>query len=63
MTKKLDAYDLWHEWANKPLQSPLMISDEIYNAVMAMPESDRDDREKVNAAVRAASERELPHKQ
>lgn len=55
MTK--DPFTLWHEWANKPLQSPLMISDEIYNAVMAMKEEDRGDRDKVNAAVGAASER------
>ena len=50
MTDK-DAFDLWQEWINKPLQSPLTISDEIYNAVLALPEEERGDREKVNQAV------------
>jgi len=47
-----DPFDVWWEWVNKPLQSPLMISDEIYNAVMAMPIEERRDRAKVNKAVR-----------
>jgi len=32
-----DAFDLWWEWAEKPLDSPLAISAEIHEAVMALP--------------------------
>jgi hypothetical protein len=46
-----DAFDLWHEWANKPLDSMLTIDSEIYEAVMALSEEDRLDREKVNEGV------------
>jgi hypothetical protein len=48
-----DAFDLWWEWAEKPVDSMLMIDAAIYDAVMALPPDDRRDREKVNAAVRA----------
>jgi hypothetical protein len=36
MTNK-DAFDLWWEWAEKPLDSPLTIDAEIHEAVMALP--------------------------
>jgi hypothetical protein len=51
MTNK-DAFDRWWEWADKPLESPLTISAEIHEAVMALPPEERRDRDKVNAAVR-----------
>jgi hypothetical protein len=46
-----DAFDLWWEWAEKPVGSMLMIPAEIHNAVMAMPSEERRDRARVNAAV------------
>lgn len=49
-----DAFDLWWEWAKKPLDSLLMIDAEIHDAVMALPPEDRHDRARVNEAVRAA---------
>jgi hypothetical protein len=47
-----DAFDLWWEWADKPLDSPLMIDATIHDAVMALPPDERRDRAKVNEAVR-----------
>ena len=47
-----DAFDLWWEWVEKPLDSPLTIDAEIHDAVMAMPPDERRDRTKVNEAVR-----------
>jgi hypothetical protein len=47
-----DAFDLWREWAEKPLNSMLMIDSAIHDAVMALPPDERRDRAKVNAAVR-----------
>jgi hypothetical protein len=47
-----DAFDLWWEWAEKPLDSPLTIDAEIHEAVMALPPDERRDRAKVNEAVR-----------
>lgn len=47
-----DAFDLWWEWADKPLDSPLTIDAAIHEAVMALPPNERRDREKVNQAVR-----------
>jgi hypothetical protein len=49
---KKDAFDLWWEWAEKPLDSPLMIDAAIHEAVMALPPDERRDRMKVNQAVR-----------
>jgi hypothetical protein len=49
---KKDAFDLWREWAEKPVDSPLTISAEIHDAVMALPPDERRDRAKVNEAVR-----------
>lgn len=53
MTDK-DPFDLWWAWAEKPLDSPLTIPDEIHDAVMALTPDQRRDRAKVNDAVRAA---------
>jgi hypothetical protein len=52
-----DAFDLWWEWAEKPLDSDLTIPADIHNPVMALPEEDRHDRTKVNEAVRRYRER------
>ena len=50
MTK--DAFDLWWEWAEKPLDSPLTIDAEIHNAVMTLTPDERRDRDLVNQVVR-----------
>jgi hypothetical protein len=50
MTNK-DAFDVWWEWAEKPLDSMLTIDAEIHDAVMALPPDERRDRDKVNKAV------------
>jgi hypothetical protein len=47
-----DAFDLWWEWAEKPLDSMLTIDAAIHEAVMALPPDERRDRAKVNEAVR-----------
>ena len=47
-----DAFDLWWEWAEKPLDSGLTIDVTIHEAVMALPPEERRDRAKVNEAVR-----------
>ena len=49
---KKDAFDLWWEWAEKPVDSPLMIDADIHDAVMALPPDERRDRAKVNEIVR-----------
>jgi hypothetical protein len=36
MTNK-DAFDLWWEWAEKPVDSPLTIDSEIHEAVAWQP--------------------------
>jgi hypothetical protein len=36
MNDNKDAFDLWWEWAEKPLDSPLTIDAEIHEAVMAL---------------------------
>ena len=48
---KKDAFDLWWECAEKPVDSPLMIDADIHDAVMASPD-ERRDRAKVNETVR-----------
>jgi hypothetical protein len=48
---KKDAFDLWWEWAEKPLDSMLTIDAAIHDAVMALPPDERRDRAKVNEAV------------
>ncbi len=52
MNGNRDAFDLWWEWAEKPVNSMRMIDVAIHEAVMALPPDERRDREKVNAAVR-----------
>jgi hypothetical protein len=47
-----DAFDLWWEWAEKPLDSMLTIPVELHDAVMALPPDERHDRDKVNEAAR-----------
>ena len=37
MNDNKDAFDLWWEWAEKPLDSPLTIDAAIHDAVMALP--------------------------
>ena len=47
MTNK-DAFDLWWEWADKPVDNKPTIDAAIYDAVMALPPDERRDRAKVN---------------
>ena len=47
-----DAFDLWWEWAEKPVDSMLTIDAAIHDAVMALSPDERRDRAKVNKAVR-----------
>jgi hypothetical protein len=49
---KKDAFDLWWERAEKPVNSMLMIQAEINEAVMALLPEQRRDRTTVNNAVR-----------
>jgi hypothetical protein len=49
MNDSKDAFDLWWEWSEKPLDSLLTA---IHDAVMALPPDERCDRAKVNEAVR-----------
>jgi hypothetical protein len=49
MTNK-DAFDLWWEWADKPVDNKPTIDAAIYDAVMALPPDERRDREKVGSA-------------
>jgi len=50
--KDKDTFDLWWEWAEKPVDSTLPIDAAIHDAVMALPPTERRDRAKVNEAVR-----------
>jgi hypothetical protein len=52
MTK--DAFELWWEWAEKPVDSMLTIPAEIHEAVMALSPEERRDRVKFNEAARNA---------
>jgi hypothetical protein len=47
-----DAFDCWWQWVTKPVSSLETIPVEVYRAVMALPEAARQDRERVNEAVR-----------
>jgi hypothetical protein len=47
-----DAFDLWWEWADKPVDNKPTIDAAIYDVVMALPPDERRDRAKVNEAVR-----------
>jgi len=51
-----DAFDLWWEWAGKPLDNMLTIRAELHEAVMALSPDERRDREKVNEAARHAEQ-------
>jgi hypothetical protein len=52
MNGNKDAFDLWWEWAEKPVDSMLTIDADIHEAVMALPPDERRDRAKVNEAAR-----------
>ena len=52
---KNDAFDLWWEWAEKPLDSMLTIPANLHDAVMALSPEERRDRAKVNKAARTDS--------
>jgi hypothetical protein len=52
MNNNKDAFDLWWEWADKPVDNKPTIDVAIYDAVMALPPDERRDRSKVNEAVR-----------
>lgn len=52
LTTNKDAFDLWWEWVEKPVDSMLTIDAMIHEAVMALPPDERRDRAKVNEAVR-----------
>jgi hypothetical protein len=52
MSDNKDAFDLWWEWADKPVDNKPTIDAAVYDAVMALPPDERRDRAKVNAAVR-----------
>ncbi|MBR0875312.1 hypothetical protein JQ633_33480 [Bradyrhizobium tropiciagri] len=46
-----DAFDQRQEWANKSLDDDHTINVAIWRPIVRLPEVDRQDREKVNAAV------------
>ncbi|UFW46564.1 MULTISPECIES: hypothetical protein [Bradyrhizobium] len=46
-----DAFDQFSQWRDKPPGSRLAISNQIYGAVMSLPEAERTSREAVNAAA------------
>jgi hypothetical protein len=52
MNDNKDAFTLWWEWAEKPVDNKPTIDAAIYDAVMALPPHERRDRAKVNEAVR-----------
>src|SRR5260370_26616066 len=52
MNDEKDAFDLWWEWADKPVDNKPTIDAAVYDAVMALPPDERRDRAKVNEAVR-----------
>ena len=56
--KEKDAFDQWWQWAEKPVDSVLMIPTEPHDAVMALSPDDRRDRAKVNEAARQAEQSE-----
>jgi hypothetical protein len=47
----MDAFDRFWQWADKPLESPLMIPVELHQAVMELAPQDRRDRAAVNQAA------------
>ena len=54
MNDEKDAFDLWWEWADKPVDNKPTIDVAVYDAVMVLPPDERRDRAKVNEAVRKA---------
>jgi hypothetical protein len=47
-----DSFDLFHEWANKPKDSPLTIPSDLHFVMTELlTREDWNDREKVNKAV------------
>jgi hypothetical protein len=56
--KEKDAFDQWWQWAEKPVDSVLMIPTELHDAVMALSPDNRRDRAKVNEAARQAEQSE-----
>ncbi|MCK1716066.1 MULTISPECIES: hypothetical protein [unclassified Bradyrhizobium] len=46
-----DAFDQWIEWIHKPPGDRTGLSSDVHATVMLLPEEDRSDRQKVNAAV------------
>jgi hypothetical protein len=46
----LPDFDLWWEWADKPVDNKPTIDAAIYDAVMALPPDERRDRAMVSAA-------------
>lgn len=61
MTEPKDAFDQWHEWANKPRDSELSIPADLHGAVTALPLEERLDRDKVNRAVSEARNPNAQH--
>lgn len=55
MTESKDAFDLWWQWAEKPLDSELTIPAAIHDAVMPLTPAQRRDRDTFNRAVREAA--------
>ena len=60
MNDENDAFDLWWEWAEKPLDSMLTIPAELHDAVMALSPDERRDRAKVNEAAQQAEQSREP---
>lgn len=46
-----DAFDRWTEWIHKPPGDRTGLSSDVHATVMLLPEEDRTDRQRVNAAV------------
>jgi hypothetical protein len=53
----IDAYDRFWQWAEKPLESPLMLAANLHQAVMELAPEDRRDRGKVNQAAALVDQR------
>jgi len=51
-----DAFDLWWEWAEKPLDSMLTIPAALHDAVVAPSPEDRRDHAKLDEAARQAEQ-------
>jgi hypothetical protein len=56
-----DAFEQWHEWANKSQDSELSIPSDLHGAVRALARDDRLDRDKVNRAVSEARDPNAQH--